>query len=46
MRISLLIKTIQKAMVFQQKLSEKTYFIVKITGPTMGWPTSSDKKPP
>ena len=53
MRISLLIKTIQpdqsnpkiiytKETVIQQKLLEKAYFIVKMTGLVMVWPASSD----
>ena len=52
MRISLLIKTIQpdqsntkiiytKETVIQQKLLEKAYFIVKMTGLVMVWPASS-----
>ena len=32
-----------KEMVFQQKLSEKAYFIVKMTAPAMVRPVSSDK---
>ena len=53
MRISLLIKTIQpdqsnpkviykKETVIQQKLLEKAYFIVKMTGLVMVWLASSD----
>ena len=54
MRISLLIKTIKpdqsnpkqlvctNEMVFQQKLLKKAYFIVKMTGPAIIQPTSSD----
>ena len=53
MRISLLIKTLQpdqsnpklvcpKEMFFQQKLLEKAYFIVKMIGPVIVWPASSD----
>ena len=54
MMLSLLIKTFQpdqsnpeyyapKEMVFQQKLFEKVYFIIKLTGPAMVRPASSDK---
>ena len=32
-----------KEMVFQQKLSEKAYFIVKMAAPAMVRPVSSDK---
>ena len=32
-----------KETVFQQKLSEKAYFIVKMTAPAMVRPVSSDK---
>ena len=59
MRILLLIKTIQldksnlkliictKEMVFLQKLLEKAYFIVKMTGPAMVLPARPDFwKPP
>ena len=52
MRISLLIKTLlpdqsnpklvfPKEMVFQQKLLEKAYLIVKMIDPVMVWPASS-----
>ena len=52
-QVSLLIKTLQpdqstpklvcpKEMVFQQKLLEKAYFIVKMIGPVIVWPASSD----
>ena len=32
-----------KAMVFKQKLLEKPHFILKLTGPAMVRPASSDK---
>ena len=31
-----------KEIVFQQKLLEKAYFFVKMTGPAMVWPAISD----
>ena len=48
MTISLLIKNIQldivctKEMIFQQKLLEKAYCFVKMTGPAMVQPVGSD----